>query len=76
MCRAQGAQPVMPEYRPEDMVFEMEEEKIPVYNPPKPADEDDQEDDEAGQNAANGAQECMPERVILCRLPLKRLLVP
>ncbi len=50
----QGAQPVMPEYRPEDMVFEMEEEKIPVYNPPKPDDEDEDDEVEAAATEQNG----------------------
>ena len=39
----------MPEYKLEDMVFEMEEEEIPVYNPPKPADSDGDSDGEGGQ---------------------------
>ena len=52
--RMQGVQPQMPEYRPEDMVFEMEEEKIPIYQPPKP-EESDAEDDAEGR--ADGAEE-------------------
>ena len=44
----------MPEYRPEDMVFEMEEEKVPVYNPPKPGEEDDEDDGGAAAGAEQG----------------------
>ena len=51
----QGAQPVMPEYRPEDMVFEMEEEKIPAYNPPKAADEDDEDAAAEEEKVESGA---------------------
>jgi len=56
LCKAcvQGAQPQMPEYRPEDMVFEMEEEKIPMYNPPKPEDSGDEDDIEAGARQEHG----------------------
>ena len=72
----QGAQPVMPEYRPEDMVFEMEEEKIPVYNPPKPADDDDDDDDAAAAHEGDGATGALdfmlhrrsPQRILLRRL--------
>lgn len=51
----------MPEYKPEDMVFEMEEEKIPVYNPPKPADSDDYSDGEGAEeeNGIDGEHSCM-----------------
>ena len=49
----QGAQPLMPEYRPEDMVFEMEEEKIPIYKPPQPEGSD--AEDEA-DGIAEGAE--------------------
>jgi len=31
----------LPEYRLEEMTFEMEEERIPQYKPPKSDDEDD-----------------------------------
>lgn len=57
----QGVQPQMPEYKPEDMVFEMEEEKIPVYNPPKPADSDDYSDGEGAEeeNGIDGEHSCM-----------------
>ena len=61
----QGAQPVMPEYRPEDMVFEMEEEKIPAYNPPKAADEDDEDATAEMEKGENGAQAFM-----VCRCSL------
>ena len=56
LCKScvQGAQPQMPEYRPEDMVFEMEEEKIPVYNPPKPEDSGGEDDGEAGARQEHG----------------------
>ncbi len=43
----------MPEYKPEDMVFEMEEEKIPVYIPPKQAGSDGDSDGE-GVEPENG----------------------
>ena len=56
LCKpcVQGAQHQMPEYRPEDMVFEVEEEKIPVYNPPKPEDSGDEDDVEAGARQEHG----------------------
>lgn len=72
----QGAQSVMPEYRPEDMVFEMEEEKIPVYNPPKPGDEADEDDDGAAagmEQGENGARDCALHMYLLYRTTLQRL---
>lgn len=45
---------MVPEYRVEDMVFEMEEEKIPVYQPPKPTGSGEDDEDAEGAKQENG----------------------
>lgn len=64
----------MPEYRPEDMVFEMEEEKIPIYKPPQPEGGDAEADADGvadGAEPENGGNAWRPSACYSPALDLK-----
>lgn len=46
--------PALPEYKVEEMTFEMDEETIPAYKPPKVDDSDEEEEPGPSNGKASG----------------------